>query len=142
MLWGDFWLEMVDNCVMQDEDTGHWFVDPEFYVHAHAVGLSPLAVTDEQVNWPMVKDALELEVKRRNLRQDKVKSLMDVLYMLLSEAQNGPLTDMSNGLVEEMLAFMKEKEKIEVQKEALEQYNKASIAQKQLPKAMTFAKKK
>lgn len=112
----------------------------------HADGLEPekqdieLTITEDEV-----KNRLELEVKRRNLKTDKTALIANWLYTLLTTTAEPALTDVENQLAAGWIEYMKDKDHIKEQKEKLDKKEEA-LEQKQsfmevLP-GMNFAKRK
>ena len=135
-----------DKLIIQDDDSQKWYIHPDWMYILHADGLDPEkqeikpAITEDEV-----KNRLELEVKRRNLKIDKTALIANWLYTLLTTTAEPALTDAENQLAAGWIEYMKDKDHIKEQKEKLDKKEEA-LEQKQnfmevLP-GMNFAKRK
>ena len=146
MTYFDYMKQISDKLIVQDEDSQKWYINPDWIYILHADGLEPekqdieLTITEDEV-----KNRLELEVKRRNLKTDKTALIANWLYTLLTTTAEPALTDAENQLAAGWIEYMKDKDHIKEQKEKLDKKEEA-LEQKQsfmevLP-GMNFAKRK
>lgn len=146
MTYFDYMKQISDKLIVQDEDSQKWYINPDWIYVLHADGLEPekqdieLTITEDEV-----KNRLELEVKRRNLKTDKTALIANWLYTLLTTTAEPALTDAENQLAAGWIEYMKDKDHIKEQKEKLDKKEEA-LEQKQsfmevLP-GMNFAKRK
>ena len=146
MTYFDYMKQISDKLIVQDDDSQKWYINPDWIYILHADGLEPEkqeiepAITENEV-----KNRLELEVKRRNLKTDKTALIANWLYTLLTTTAEPALTDAENQLAAGWIEYMKDKDHIKEQKEKLDKKEDA-LEQKQsfmevLP-GMNFAKRK
>lgn len=146
MTYFDYMKQISDKLIVQDDDSQKWYINPDWIYILHADGLEPEkqeiepAITENEV-----KNRLELEVKRRNLKTDKTALIANWLYTLLTTTAEPALTDAENQLAAGWIEYMKDKDHIKEQKEKLDKKEEA-LEQKQsfmevLP-GMNFAKRK
>ena len=146
MTYFDYMKQISEKLIIQDEDSQKWYIHPDWRYVLHADGLEPekqdieLTITEDEV-----KNRLELEVKRRNLKTDKTALIANWLYTLLTTTAEPALTDAENQLAAGWIEYMKDKDHIKEQKEKLDKKEEA-LEQKQsfmevLP-GMNFAKRK
>lgn len=116
MLYQTFSYKIKELNVLQDEDSGVWYVNPDWVDATYRAGLGYLEDLEDSyiTDWLDVKDILELEAARRNAKDDKKKQVIDWLYDVIS-AQVQPVmlqeeTEYFKNLVEYMKVAHKEQD--------------------------------
>ena len=116
MLYINFIQKAKDICITQDEDNGIWYVEPEWVDIMHRSGIGDLEdISDGYItDWLDVQNILELEVKRRNIRQfDKITVVTDWLYDLITATVEPAMLSEETDYIKAVTEFMKENHKQE-----------------------------
>ena len=108
MTYADYMLKAAKAVIVDDVDaSGYSYLEPNYRVVLIDAGLTPDVVTDYETTWPMVKEALKLEVERRNLLSDKSRFVMDWLFEIITATIDPAMITEENELMQNMMSYMK-----------------------------------
>lgn len=147
MLYAEYMVKVKEICLEQWEENGQWYILPDWKRRLDDLELYPDEdVISDWVNvmWSDVKEELELEVKMRNVRQDKLPILGEMLHKIMNSEVEPEVLQEQNELLKNMQEYMKEKNKVEEKKVELEEREKKveeKEKMKEIAKGMSFAKK-
>lgn len=107
MLYSDFIVKAMNTVIKQDEDTEIWYLNPEWVDKLHRAGLGNLEDLEDSyiTDWLDVEDILKLEVKRRNMIDDKRNYIIDWIYNVLKQKIEPAETDAENEYVDELINY-------------------------------------
>lgn len=133
----DVYINKACNLViMQDEDTGIWYLDPNWVHTLYTNGMEIEAISENYIDKYDVEDALKLEVDRRNIaKQSKKDAIIEWLYDIVTTKVEPQIMQEETEYVAQMIEYMRFRD-TEAQKKAEQK--------KKLPNAlnnMDFSKK-
>lgn len=118
MLYAEFMHELKDMAIVQDEENGMYSIRPDYRYTASLEDLDPKKITDfAGVTWDIIREDLELDVVQRNQRESKIHLVVGWLYDLLTTAVDPFVTQEENELIQNIVEYMAQKDKL-VTKEA------------------------
>lgn len=108
MLYAEYMQKAMELAIVDDYDgSGYSYLSPNYRVILIDAGLEPGSITDYETTWPTVKEALKLEVERRNLVTDKGRFIMDWLFQVLTSTVEPAMVSEENDLMKNMMDYMK-----------------------------------
>ena len=108
MLYTEFISKAKELVVVQNEDNGMWYLEPEWRIVLNTTGINPIKCTDFKADWFMVEDNLKLEVERRNLANEtKKQNIIDWLYETLTAAVEPAIMQEETDYIKQVVEFMK-----------------------------------
>lgn len=110
MLYVNFVSKIKELAISQDEDSGMWYVEPEWIDILHREGLGNLEDVEDSyiTDWLDVEDILKLEVKRRNLKfNTKLNAVIDWLYETITATVEPAMLAEESDYIKNVVEFMK-----------------------------------
>lgn len=108
MLYADYILKVMKAVIVDDEDaSGYSYLEPNYRVLLIDAELTPDIVTDYEVTWHMLSEALKLEVERRNRLTDKGRFVMDWLFSIITTTIEPTMIAEENELMKNTMEYMK-----------------------------------
>ena len=145
MLYIDFFKKASEAVILQDENSGVFFLDPHYRVTLKDWNLDPDDIEDYPCTMNGIRETMKLEVERLNAAQDKSLVVMDWLYGIITAAVQPAILQEENEYIKNMMEYMKlnaslkEKEKDLAHRET-QLEDKDNI--RQMMPGMSFSKKK
>lgn len=114
MLYSKFIYHAKEMTIKQLENET-WYLDPEWkYIIRDQIESDLNDVEDNPLDdWWDVENILELEVTRRNAKDDKKKDVIDWLYDLITAYVEPAVLSEENDFIKNMVEFMKTNHAIE-----------------------------
>ena len=115
----DVYINKACNLViMQDEDTGIWYLDPNWVHTLYTNGMEIEAISENYIDKYDVEDALKLEVDRRNIaKQSKKDAIIEWLYNIVTTKVEPQIMQEETEYVAQMIEYMRFRD-AEAQKKA------------------------
>lgn len=112
MIYDTYINKAYELVLLQDEDNGIWYLDPNWLHVLYTNGLEIEKVSEEYIGKHEVRDALKLEVERRNLHlNDKKQEVIDWLYDIITAKVEPQILQEETEYVAQMLEYLKFREK-------------------------------
>lgn len=112
MIYDTYINKAYELVLLQDEDNGIWYLDPNWLHVLYTNGLEIEKVSEEYIGKHEVRDALKLEVERRNLHlNDKKQEVIDWLYDIITAKVEPQIMQEETEYVAQMLEYLKFREK-------------------------------
>lgn len=132
MLYSEYMDKVKEIALLTNENTGLTYIRPDYEYILTVSKLKLADVSDfEHVNMDIVHRQLLLERDMRNAQRDKTPVVMQWLYDVISTVVEPALIDEQNKLIQDMLAYRKERnaidertKELDLQQQALEEKNK------------------
>lgn len=136
MIYDNYINKAYDLVIEQDEDTGVWYLNPNWVHLLYTNELDFEKVSEDYIDQYEIEDALKLEVQRRNLKNEvKKQAVIDWLYDIIAAKVEPQILQEETEYVAQMIEYMRFRD-AEAQKKAEQK--------KKLPNAlnnMDFSKK-
>ena len=146
MLYSEYMDKVKELALITNEDTGMTYIRPDYEYLLSASHLDLDEVTDfEDVTKSVVYRQLLLERDMRNAQKDKTHIVMQWLYDVISTVVEPAIVEEQNKLIQDMLAYRKERNAIDERTKKLDEKQQAlEEKSKILPMnfGMDFSKKK
>lgn len=146
MLYSEYMDKVKELALITNEDTGMTYIRPDYEYLLSASQLDLDDVTDfEDVTRTVVYRQLLLERDMRNAQKDKTQIVMQWLYDVISTVVEPAIIEEQNKLIQDMLAYRKERNAIDERTKKLDEKQQAlEEKSKILPMnfGMDFSKKK
>ena len=146
MLYSEYMDKVKELALITNEDTGMTYIRPDYEYLLSASQLYLDDVTDfEDVTRTVVYRQLLLERDMRNAQKDKTQIVMQWLYDVISTVVEPAIVEEQNKLIQDMLAYRKERNAIDERTKKLDEKQQAlEEKSKILPMnfGMDFSKKK
>lgn len=112
MIYDTYINKAYELVLLQNEDNGVWYLDPNWLHVLYTNGLEIEKVSEEYIGKHEVRDALKLEVERRNLHlNDKKQEVIDWLYDIITAKVEPQILQEETEYVAQMLEYLKFREK-------------------------------
>lgn len=146
MLYSEYMDKAKEIALLTNENTGLTYIRPDYEYILAASELKLADVSDfEHVNMDIVHRQLLLERDMRNAQRDKTPVVMQWLYDVISTVIEPALVEEQNKLIQDMLAYRKERNAIDERTKQLDQKQQALEEKSKiipLNFGMDFSKKK
>ena len=146
MLYSEYMDKVKELALITNEDTGMTYIRPDYEYLLSASQLDLDDVTDfEDVTRAVVYRQLLLERDMRNAQKDKTQIVMQWLCDVISTVVEPAIIEEQNKLIQDMLAYRKERNAIDERTKKLDEKQQAlEEKSKILPMnfGMDFSKKK
>ena len=109
MLYTVFSTQIKNLTIHQDEESGVWFLDPDWQDAIHRNGLGDLTELEDSyiTDWLDVEDILKLEVEMRNKTRGKMATVINWLYDIVEKGAKPLDTEIENEYVKEFFDYTK-----------------------------------
>jgi len=146
MLYSEYMDKVKEIALLTNENTGLTYIRPDYEYILNAGELKLEDVSDfDDVSKEIVYRQLLLERDMRNAQQDKTPVVMQWLYDVISTVVEPAIIEEQNKLIQDMLAYRKERNAIDERTKKLDEKQQAlDEKSKILPMnfGMDFSKKK
>lgn len=144
MLYSKYISEIQKLAIIDNDDTGHSYLDPSYKVILIDAGLTPDEVTDYKIDWADVREILELEVQRREKEFDNSRNVIDWIYSIITTTVDPVMINEENELMKNMMDYMKlnhELNEREAEVERKEEIQEQKTNIRELVPGMNFSKR-
>lgn len=118
MIYDNYINKAYDLVIEQDEDTGVWYLNPNWVHLLYTNELDFEKVSDDYINQYEIEDTLKLEVQRRNLKNEvKKQAVIDWLYDIIVAKVEPQMLQEETEYVAQMIEYMRFRD-AEAQKKA------------------------
>ena len=132
MLYSEYMDKVKEIALLTNENTGLTYIRPDYEYILDAGELKLEGVSDfEDASKETVYRQLLLERDMRNAQQDKTPAVMQWLYDVISTVVEPAIIEEQNKLIQDMLAYRKERnaidertKELDLQQQALEEKSK------------------
>lgn len=108
MLYTDFILKAKELVIIQNEDNGMWYLEPEWRLVLNVSGLKDLRFSDFRADWFIIEDNLKLEVEKRNLSvETKKQKVIDWLHETITMQIEPAIMQEETDYIKQVVEFMK-----------------------------------
>ena len=108
MLYTDFILKAKELVIVQNEDNGMWYLEPEWRLVLNVSGLKDLRFSDFRADWFIIEDNLKLEVEKRNLAAEtKKQQIIDWLHETITMQIEPAIMQEETDYIKQVVEFMK-----------------------------------
>lgn len=145
MVFAEFYMKACDE-VIDCGNSGVWFLEPDWRGLLEDAQLSLENVSDRKIDMDILKEMLELRVKKLNARTDKTKIVMEWLADIITTKIDPGMVTEENEFMKNMIEYLKTNgELVDKQKELAERENllekKEDVAAR-MKTPLNFAKRK
>ena len=96
----------------QDEETGIWYINPNWIHLLYTNGMEIENIHEEYISKYEIKEALMLEVKRRNIKlEEKKQVVIDWLYNIIKTEIEPQMLQEETEYVAQIIEYLKFREK-------------------------------
>lgn len=117
MLYDVYINKAKELVILQDEETGIWYLDPNWLHQLYTNGLEIEEISEDYIDFDTLGETFKLEVERRNLnRQSKKDAIIDWLYDIISNKVDPMIMQEQTEWMSEIIESMKFREEVAKQK--------------------------
>ena len=129
MTYYDFVQEIENALIVFDEDSGNYYLDPDWKYVMDKMNIDLRYDPDDRVlSYDDVEDILKLEVERRNMIADKKNIVYDFLCKIILSTTDAMKQNEGNDMIKLVTEYMREKNKLkDTQKDVEGKINTADI---------------
>lgn len=118
MIYDNYINKAYDLVIEQDEDTGVWYLNPNWVHLLYTNELDFEKVSEDYIDQYEIEDSLKLEVQRRNLKNEvKKQAVIDWLYDIIAAKVEPQILQEETEYVAQMIEYMRFRD-AEAQKKA------------------------
>lgn len=118
MIYDNYINKAYDLVIEQDEDTGVWYLNPNWVHLLYTNELDFEKVSEDYIDQYEIEDALKLEVQRRNIKNNSKKQvIIDWLYDIIVAKVEPQILQEETEYVAQMIEYMRFRD-AEAQKKA------------------------
>lgn len=118
MIYDTYINKAFDLVIEQDEDTGIWYLNPNWFNLLYTNELEIEKISEDYIGQFEIEEALKLEVQRRNIKNNSKKQvIIDWLYDIITAKVEPQLMQEETEYVAQMIEYLRFRD-AEAQKKA------------------------